>query len=151
MYAYMTRPGSDFLLNDPCWAQDFAPDGAILPIGSTMTRSRYADTLETIAEEGAQAFYKGPIARATVRAVQDAGGVMKFSDVYNYQARKDEPLSIRYRDFRITTTRAPSSGPVVLSIMKTIEGYREMSQSASINISTHRMNEAMRFAYAEVS
>lgn len=150
MHNYMTRPGSDFLINDPCWAQDFAPDGYVLPAGSTMTRPRYADTLETIAEKGASAFYNGPIAHATVRQIQRSGGIMELSDLQDYKSEETQPLSIDYRDFRLFTTGAPSSGPVVLSIMKTIEGYHDMGHSAGVNLSTHRINEAMRFAYAEV-
>ena len=43
----------NFLVNDPAWAIDFAPNGTLLGLGDTITRRRYADTLEAIAKRGA--------------------------------------------------------------------------------------------------
>lgn len=42
----------NFLVNDPAWAIDFAPNGTLLGLGDTITRRRYADTLEAIAKRG---------------------------------------------------------------------------------------------------
>ena len=42
----------NFLVNDPTWAIDFAPNGTLLGLGDTITRRRYADTLEAIAKRG---------------------------------------------------------------------------------------------------
>lgn len=54
------RPGN-FLLDDPNWAQDFAPNGRLLQVGEIMTRKRYANTLEKIADNGSNAFYTGDL------------------------------------------------------------------------------------------
>ena len=48
-----------FLTDDPVWAEDFAPNGTLLQLGETITRKRYANTLETIAKEGIATFYEG--------------------------------------------------------------------------------------------
>lgn len=45
-----------------------------------MTRKRYANTLESIAEYGPDAFYHGAIANATTTALQKANGTMALSD-----------------------------------------------------------------------
>jgi gamma-glutamyltranspeptidase/glutathione hydrolase len=42
----------NFLVKDPTWAIDFAPNGTLLGLGDTITRRRYADTLEAIAKRG---------------------------------------------------------------------------------------------------
>jgi len=42
----------NFLVNDPTWAIDFAPNGTLLGLNDTITRRRYADTLEAIAKRG---------------------------------------------------------------------------------------------------
>lgn len=139
------------MVDDPCWAQDFAPNGTLLPIGSIMTRTRYAETLEKIADQGSLVFYGGSIAEATIRQVQKVGGIMMLADLQQFRIDESDSLSTTYRGYRLTTTRAPSSGAVTLSILKTIEGYQEMNQENNLNLSTHRINEAMRFAYAEVS
>jgi gamma-glutamyltranspeptidase/glutathione hydrolase len=48
---------SNFLVNDLEFALDFAPKGRLLKLNETITRKRYANTLETIANEGPDAFY----------------------------------------------------------------------------------------------
>lgn len=48
----------NFLVNDPTWAIDFAPNGTLLGLGDTITRRRYADTLEAIAKRG-KTMYQG--------------------------------------------------------------------------------------------
>ena len=34
--------GGNFLVDDPVWAEDFAPDGKLLELGETIRRKRYA-------------------------------------------------------------------------------------------------------------
>ncbi|KAI2465593.1 gamma-glutamyltranspeptidase [Annulohypoxylon bovei var. microspora] len=135
----------NFLVEDPSWAQDFAPNGTLVKLGDTMTRKRYARTLEQIAEYGADAFYNGPIAEATIRYIQENNGTMTLEDMSSYQAIIRDPVSISYRGFTLFSTGAPSSGAVCLSTLKTMEGYS--ASSSDTNLTLHRFDESMRFAY----
>jgi len=83
-YMESASPGGGFLTNDPSWALDFAPNGRRVQLGETLSRKRYADTLETIAEQGADAFYSGAIASATIAAIRRANGTMTLADLRNY-------------------------------------------------------------------
>ena len=140
----------DFLTDDPSWAVDFAPNGTRLGLGDTITRKRYADTLETIAENGVDAFYMGAMAETMVATLAAANGTMTVEDLRNYTVKVRRPMNIRYRGYNITSTGAPSSGAVVLAALKTLEGYEDFGPE-KLNLSTHRLDEAMRFAYGEVS
>lgn len=73
----------NFLVEDPTWALDFAPNGTRLGLGDIMTRKRYANTLEEIASQGADAFYEGAIAQTTIAALQKANGTMTLDDLRN--------------------------------------------------------------------
>lgn len=143
--------GPNFLAEDPNFAIDFAPNGTLLGLNETITRRRYADTLDTISKRGADAFYTGPIANATIQALKAANGTMTLEDLKNYTVAIRKPAQITYRDYKLTACSAPSSGTVALSVMKTIEGYSEIGEAATLNLSTHRLDEAIRFAYGEVS
>lgn len=83
-YMASATASHDFLTQDPAWAIDFAPNGTRLGLGDIMTRKRYADTLESIAEYGPDAFYTGAIAEATVRALQKSNGTMTLCDLADY-------------------------------------------------------------------
>lgn len=142
--------GPNFLVDDPSFAIDFAPNGTLLGLNETITRKRYADTLETIAERGPDAFYTGSIANATIAALRASNGTMTLEDLKNYTVGIRKPAQITYRDYKLTSCSAPSSGTVALSVMKTIEGYSGFGQQSAINLTTHRLDEAIRFAYGEV-
>ncbi|KAL1957851.1 hypothetical protein VTO42DRAFT_5416 [Malbranchea cinnamomea] len=141
--------GHDFLTEDPAWAIDFAPNGTRLGRGDVITRRRYADTLEAIASRGADAFYTGPIAQATINALQRANGTMTMEDLRNYTVAIREPAEIEYRGYKIASTTAPSGGPIGLSILNIVAGYDDFFAPDTLHLSTHRLNEAMRFAYGQ--
>ena len=140
----------NFLVDNPTWAIDFAPNGTRVALGQTMTRKRYADTLEVISQQGPGAFYMGAIANATITALKAAGGTMTLADLKNYSVAIRKPAQITYRGFKLTSCSAPSSGVVAMSAMKTVEGYQDFGYASTLNLSTHRFDEAIRFAYGEV-
>ena len=142
---------SSFLSTDPSWAVDFAPNGTRVGQGDLMTRKRYADFLELIAYDGADAFYRGEKAKATVAAVQAAKGIMTLDDLDNYNVVVRSPVEISYRGFKIMSCGAPSSGAVALHAMKIVEGYPDMGVPSAVNLSTFRFDQAIRFAYGAVS
>ena len=142
---------NNFLVEDPSFAIDFAPNGTLLGLNETITRKRYADTLETISKHGADAFYKGPIANATIQALKATNGTMTLDDLRDYAVTIRKPAQIDYRGYKLTSVSAPASGTVALSVMKKLEGYGDFGDPAALNISTHRLDEAIRFAYGEVS
>lgn len=141
----LSNPG--FLTEDPSWAVDFAPNGTIVQLGQTLTRKRYADTLETISNEGASAFYEGAIAEATIAAIQASNGTMTLQDLANYTIELRDPVSIDYRGYKLTSCSAPSGGEVTLSILNIVNGFEGFGDPAQINLTTHRLDEAMRWSY----
>jgi gamma-glutamyltranspeptidase/glutathione hydrolase len=142
---------SNFLVFNPQFAMDFAPNGRMVRLNETITRKRYANTIETVAQEGPDAFYEGPIAEATIRALQAQNGTMTLEDLKNYTVALRKPSSITYRDYKLTSCSAPSGGEVALAVLKIMEGYSEVGCPSNVNLTTHRLDEAMRFAYGERS
>lgn len=141
--------GHDFLSRDRTWAEDFAPNGTRVGPGDVMTRKRYAHTLEAIAVEGPDAFYQGPLAEATIRALHGTNGTMTMEDLASYEIVSRTPVTIDYKGFRLHGCSAPASGAVALSVMKVLEGYEDLGQGRTMNLSTHRLDEAIRFGYGK--
>lgn len=138
---------NNFLVDDVEFAIDFAPKGRLVRLNETITRKRYANTLETIAEQGADAFYTGPIAAATINALQAKNGTMTLADLKNYTVAIRKPSTITYRDYKLTACSAPSGGEVALASLKILEGYSGIGDPSNINLTTHRLDESMKFAY----
>ncbi|KDE07773.1 gamma-glutamyltransferase [Microbotryum lychnidis-dioicae p1A1 Lamole] len=145
------QEGKSFILNDTRWAEVYAPKGTLLVEGDTVYRKTYANTLEQVARHGAHRFYHGKIAKRTVQTIRDTGGIMTMHDMSKYKAIIRTPVSITYRGARIFSTVAPSSGAVVLSALKILEGYQANynDSQSEINVTTHRLLEATQFAYGQ--
>lgn len=139
----------NFLSEVPTWAIDFAPNGTLLQLGDTITRKRYGDTLQKIADNGPDEFYTGVMAEAMISALEAENGTMTMDDLANYSAIVAPALNITYRDkFNLFASDAPSSGAVALSVLKILEGYDDFYTSDGlVNLSTHRLDEAIRFGY----
>src|SRR5690606_31817399 len=89
------------LKQDPVAAAYFYDaDGQPHAVGTLLRNPALASTLRMVAEQGAQAFYKGDIARAIVAKVRGHAtnpGVMSEQDLAGYQSKEREPLCNDYK------------------------------------------------------
>ncbi len=89
-------------------------DGSSYEAGQVWKQPALAATLETIANGGANAFYRGPLAKRMAKRVQAMGGVWTRADLAKYRAIERRPLEFDYHGHRITTMPPPSAGGVTL-------------------------------------
>ncbi|KAF4978503.1 hypothetical protein FZEAL_5123 [Fusarium zealandicum] len=135
----------NFFVEDPSWAQDFTKDGQLLSEGAIMKRSRYARTLQAIADHGADVFYTGPIAESMIKTIQESNGTMTLEDLKNYKVISREVLHTEYQGYDVYGISSPAGGAVSLNILNTMNGYEE--QDKDKNLTLHNYVEAMKFAY----
>ncbi|KAG1900607.1 gamma-glutamyltranspeptidase [Suillus fuscotomentosus] len=140
MFARLILPKED-------WRAIFAPEGRMLFEGETIRRTNYSRTLATIASEGPNVFYKGPIADSIIRKVQATGGIMTNGDLENYTVKVDHALQGTYRDKKVYTSCAPTSGPVLLHILNLLERYDFIGEGRT-GLNIHRFIEALKFGFA---
>ena len=115
-----------------------------LEIGDLVIQSDLADSLEAIAEQGAEAFYQGEIARKLVEA---SNGWFSLRDLAEHRTRVLPPLSVKYRDYMIHGQPPPSQGMILLEELLIAEGFNlaEMGEADRI----HLMVEAKKIAFAD--
>jgi gamma-glutamyltranspeptidase/glutathione hydrolase len=115
-----------------------------------ITNPEYGATLRAIAAGGADALYRGDIARDLVRTVRARGGDITQEDLAGYQALEREPLCDLYRQWRICSMGPPSSGGLavlqILGLLERTEFARAPPHSAE---ALHLFAEAGRLAYAD--
>lgn len=85
--------------------------------GSAIHIPYLADSLETIAEEGARVFYEGDIAETMSAHVRDAGGALTMQDLSTFEAIERQSLRVSLADWSIASNPAPAVGGSVLAAM----------------------------------
>jgi gamma-glutamyltranspeptidase/glutathione hydrolase len=126
----------------------FLQKGEVPEEGALIKQPALAETLESIAQHGADGFYKGEIAQRLVEGVSAAGGIWSLQDLANYRVVERQPVVGRYRGLKITSAAPPSSGGVALMTMLNIlQGFDLQARDESTR--THLLVEAMRRAYRD--
>lgn len=126
--------------------------GELYRPGDTLVQADLAKTLKTIAAEGPDGFYKGPVAEAIAKSVTEAGGNMTVEDMAAYKAVSREPVRGTYRGYEVVSMPPPSSGGVhLIQILNTLEGYPIGALGQNSSETLHLMAEAMKLAYADRS
>ena len=130
-------------LHNPDWSRIFAPDGVILSEGDIIRNVDLSRTLGLIAERGPDALYKGEVADAIISKVRAEGGIMTHEDLVNYKVNVTKALEGTYRDLKVYTTHAPTSGPVLLHMLNLMEVY-DLPAEGRTEVNVHRLVEAMK-------
>jgi len=122
------------------------------PVGHVLKNPDFAEVLRRVAQQGADVFYTGAIARDIVAAVRahETPGDMTLADLSRYRAKEREPLCGTYRLYRVCGVPPPSAGVLgVLQMLGMLEQF-PMSQFAPLGLeAVHYFSEAGRLAYAD--
>ncbi|RDI57352.1 gamma-glutamyltransferase [Microvirga subterranea] len=142
-----------YLQNDPvARAYFYESDGTPKKVGTILKNPAFAQTLRSIAEKGAEAFYSGEIAQdivATVTGHPSNPGDMTLDDLKGYTVEERAAVCGPYRTYRICGMGPPSSGQVaVQQIMSTLE-TQDMAAMKPGPEAAHWMAEAGRLAFAD--
>ncbi|GAA0879628.1 gamma-glutamyltransferase [Algoriphagus jejuensis] len=118
--------------------------------GDTLRIPTLAATLERIAKNGRDEFYKGKTAQILAAHMQQKGGIITEDDLAAYEAKWREPLVFPYRDLKVISMAPPSSGGMTLAqILKMIEDYDLQELGHHSPEYVQLLVEAERRAYAD--
>jgi gamma-glutamyltranspeptidase / glutathione hydrolase len=133
-----------------------APNGVELTIGGRapgageiFRNPGLARTLRAVAEGGRQAFYEGPIARAIVEVLQEAGGCMTGADLAAHASTWEQPIQVPYRGLRVYECPPNGQGLAALIALNILSGF-DLGQAELLSAdSLHLEIEAIRLAFAD--
>ena len=124
------------------------PDGTPLQPGDRLAQPSLARTLEAIAAQGPDAFYRGNVAAAVAAASLAGGGAMTAADLAAYRITESAPLSCRYRGLLVLSAPPPSSGGVVLcEALGVLEGFDVAALGFHSAAGVHLLAEVLRHVY----
>lgn len=130
----------------------FFKDGAPLKRGDTLVQKDLAASLRLIARDGADAFYRGPIADKIAAEMARNGGLITRQDLADYEVVEREPVRGSYRGFEIVTMPPPSSGGIhIVQLLNMMEHWPLQEWGHNSARSVHHVAEAMKLVYADRS
>ena len=129
----------------------YKPGGELFRAGEVLRQPDLAWSLKQIADNGADAFYRGEIARRFATDMKAHRGLITLEDLAAYRPVVREPLVGTYRGYTVATTPpASSGGATLLQMLNTLESFDlKALGGAGSSGALHVMAEAMKLAYAD--
>lgn len=169
MTAAIAGARADLMRDAEASAAYLEADGRPKALGSTFRLPAYAETLTAIADQGADAFYTGPIAQAIVDKINTtvaAGdgspitpGKTTLADLAGYQAKRRTALCVPYRRWEVCGMPPPSAGGLTVAQTLGILGHFDLERYRPTGsddeggrpgvAGVHLVAEAERLAYAD--
>ena len=131
----------------------YRPSGAPLRVATgfepadRLVQADLARSLEAIARDGADAFYRGPLADAICDDVQANGGLLTREEFASYRSREQVPLRGTYRGHDLVTVPGPSGAVTALELLNIVEAS-DLPQPDSA-AERHLVLEASRRAFVD--
>ncbi|WP_139552811.1 gamma-glutamyltransferase [Escherichia coli] len=144
--------GSEVLPNHENSKAIFWKEGAPLKKGDKLVQANLAKSLEMIAENGPDEFYKGTIAEQIAQEMQKNGGLITKEDLAAYKAVERTPISGEYRGYQVYSMPPPSSGGIhIVQILNILENFDMKKYGFGSADAMQIMAEAEKYAYADRS
>jgi gamma-glutamyltranspeptidase/glutathione hydrolase len=141
---------ADWIANDAEARRVYLPGGKPPAVGQVFQNHDLASALRLVAENGADAFYKGEIARAILSTSQSLGGTMAADDLAEFSPEWVEPVSTTYRDWTVYELPPNGQGMAALEMLNIMETSPASADGPLSVAELHKKIEAMKLAYADL-
>ncbi|WP_416410521.1 gamma-glutamyltransferase [Pantoea sp. App145] len=145
--------GKENLINhDNSRAIFYKADGQPYQQGDRLVQKNLAHSLQLIAQQGPDAFYKGKIADEIAGEMAQHGGLIGKADLAAYRAVERKPVSGSYRGYEVFSMPPPSSGGIhIIEILNILENFDLAKMGFGSADAMQVMAEAEKYAYADRS
>ncbi len=118
-------------------------------LGGLVRQPDLAGTLEAIAREGTEGFYRGAVAQRLAAGIAAAGGLLTAADLAACAAERQEAIGITYRGYEVRQTPPNSTGFTFLQMLKIVEGFDLAALGWNSPELIHLLVEAKKRAFVD--
>ncbi|MBT4072709.1 MAG: gamma-glutamyltransferase [Chloroflexi bacterium] len=129
--------------------QEMLTKGRAPKHGEIVNLPELGRTLETIAEGGSEAFYKGEIAKKLSDFVQSEGGWITEEDMAAHHSDWDVPIHTEYRGVDVWECPPNGDGIAALMALNIAEGFDIAGMGFQSADAYHHLIESMRLGFAD--
>ena len=117
--------------------------------GDRLVQQDLANTLQLIADQGSDAFYKGAIASEIVKASKSNNGILTKEDFAKYTVSETTPVRCTYQSYEVISSPPPGGGTTLCQMLNILEGYKLKQLEFRSAPMLQLMLSAMLYAYAD--
>jgi gamma-glutamyltranspeptidase/glutathione hydrolase len=133
----------------PGFLEQFTRDGKAPKSGEVWKNPNLASTLEKIAREGRDGFYRGAIPATIERYFKAQGGFLSAADFAAHRGEWVEPVSTNYRGYDVWELPPNGQGIAALQILNLLEPYDLKSFGFGSPEYVHLFVEAKKLAFED--
>lgn len=112
------------LLEQAGFARQYLPAGIVPQPGTHWSQHTLARTLGILAEQGAEAFYRGALSGQMIKGLRAAGSMLTDADLRAFKVRWVEPLRIPFGKGEAINLPPPTQGVASLMILSLLDRMR---------------------------
>lgn len=142
--------GQAALAGDDNARRIFLPGGRAPKVGEVFRNPELAKAYSILADGGAAAFYKGPIAQAILATSKRLGGLLTAEDLASHQGEWVEPVFTDYRGWRVYELPPNGQGIGALEMLNLFERFDLPKMNPLSAEALHIKIEAQKLAYADL-
>jgi len=147
--AYYWARSVPVLSKFPGFIEQFTLGGRAPRKGELWRNPFLAETLETIAREGRDGFYRGRVAKTIADYVQAQGGFLSEDDLAEHHGEWVDPVSINYRGYDVWELPPSGQGIAALQILQLLEGFDLKAYGFGSFEHVHLFTEAKKLAFED--
>ena len=127
----------------------FLIDGKAPKTGEIFKNPDLAKTLELVAKNGRDAFYKGSIAKTMDAYFKRIGGPLRYEDFASHTSTWVSPVSVNYRGYDVWELPPNGQGIAALQMLTVLENFDLASMGHNSSDYLHVMTEAKKLAFED--
>lgn len=141
--------GDRLLREEPGFAETFLPGGRAPKKGDVFRNPDLARTMEILARDGRDAFYRGSLMQTMVAFCRRTGCYLRERDFEDHRSTWVEPVSTNYRGFDVWELPPNGQGIAVLQMLNLIEPFDLKALGHNSVDYLHALIEAKKIAFED--
>ncbi len=149
LIAYYWQSNARSLRKYPGFEEIYMPGGKTPAKGEIFRNPFLAETLEKIARNGRDIFYKGEIALKIVDYLKENGGFLTMKDFEDHTSEWVEPVSVNYRGYDVWELPPNGQGIAALQMLNILEGFDVKKMGFGSAEYIHLFTEAKKLVFED--
>jgi len=149
LIAYYWGRSAPFLSQFDGFSEVYMPGGKAPEKGDIFRNPALANTLNTIAQDGRDAFYKGEIAKTIASYMKEQGGFLSYEDMSAHTSEWVEPLSTNYRGYDVWELPPNGQGIAVLQMLNLLEHFDVSAMGPGSEEYVHLFTEVKKLVFED--